>query len=49
MSKQKKILLLICAFVLAGLVSIILLNKRHTWWQSFDGPFERRTNLEKYK
>ena len=29
--------------------AIILLNKRHTWWQSFDGPFERRTNLEKYK
>ena len=28
--------------------AIILLNKRHTWWQSFDGPFERRTNLEKY-
>ena len=30
MSKQKKILLLICAFVLAGLVSIILLNKSHS-------------------
>jgi YVTN family beta-propeller protein len=30
MSKQKKILLLICAFVLASLVSIILLNKSHS-------------------
>jgi len=28
--------------------AISLLNKRHSWWQSFDGPFERRTNLEKY-
>ena len=29
--------------------AIILLKKPYTWWQSFDGPFQRRTNLEKYE
>ena len=28
--------------------ALILLNKPHTWWESWDGPCQRRTNLEKY-
>jgi hypothetical protein len=29
--------------------AIILLNKPYTWYKSFDGPMQRRTNLEKYE
>lgn len=29
--------------------AIILLNKSYTWYESFDGPMQRRTNLEKYE
>jgi hypothetical protein len=29
--------------------AIILLKKPYTWYESFDGPFQRKTNLEKYE
>ena len=29
--------------------AIILLNKPYTWYESFDGPMQRKTNLEKYE
>lgn len=29
--------------------AMILLKKPYTWWMSFDGPLERKTNLEKYE
>ena len=28
--------------------AMILLKKPYTWWMSFDGPLQRKTNLEKY-
>jgi hypothetical protein len=28
--------------------AVILLNIPYTWWECFDDPFQRRTNLEKY-
>ena len=29
--------------------AIILLDKSYTWYESFDGPMQRKTNLEKYE
>jgi len=29
--------------------AIILLNKPYTWYESYDGPCQRKTNLEKYE
>lgn len=28
--------------------AIILLGKPYMWWESFDGPFQRKSNIEKY-